>query len=116
MLAIDLEWRPDRRTSSSNPVAMVQLASSQHALIVRTCLLGGAAHQILCSFLRCMPINMLKRHTGRHVDQRRPRSSVQHDVLWICHVCMQCHCHMHRQYFMIRDDTLHAHHGHALPL
>lgn len=52
VLAIDLEWRPDRRTSSSNPVAMVQLASSQHALIVRTCLLGGAAHQILCSFLR----------------------------------------------------------------
>ncbi|KAL4422950.1 hypothetical protein ABPG75_009147 [Micractinium tetrahymenae] len=39
-IAIDLEWRPDFRPGSDNPVALVQLAAGSVCVLVRACLLG----------------------------------------------------------------------------
>lgn len=40
LIAIDLEWRPDFRPGSDNPVALVQLAAGRLCLLLRTCQLG----------------------------------------------------------------------------
>lgn len=49
-IAIDLEWRPDFRPDSDNPVALVQLAAGALCVLVRTCHVGFPAE--LQSFLR----------------------------------------------------------------
>ncbi|WIA18587.1 hypothetical protein OEZ85_010028 [Tetradesmus obliquus] len=41
VIAIDLEWRPEFAKGRSNPVAMVQLASSRVAVLIRTCRIVG---------------------------------------------------------------------------
>ena len=41
IIAIDLEWRPDHRPSSNNPVALIQLASGTACVLIRCCRLGG---------------------------------------------------------------------------
>lgn len=50
MVAIDVEWRPDFRPGSDNPVALVQLAADGLCVLVRTCCIGFPA--ALRSFLR----------------------------------------------------------------
>lgn len=52
VLAIDLEWRPDRRRWESNRVAMIQLASSTVAVLIRTCKLGFRLGPALSKSLR----------------------------------------------------------------
>eukprot|EP00887_Chlorella_sp_A99_P000411 scaffold13.g411.t1 len=44
-VAIDLEWRPDFWQGDDNPVALVQLAADELCVLVRTCLLSGAAQR-----------------------------------------------------------------------
>ncbi|PRW58907.1 Werner Syndrome-like exonuclease [Chlorella sorokiniana] len=43
MVGIDVEWRPDFRPGSNNPVALVQLAADGLCVLVRTCCLGFPA-------------------------------------------------------------------------
>ena len=52
VIAIDLEWRPDRGRNQSNRVAMIQLASKSVAVLVRTCKLGFRLGYALEDFLR----------------------------------------------------------------
>ena len=56
VLGLDLEWPADYAKGQSNPVALVQLASSDHALLVRTCLLSSEGKQVLMDFLRWVSI------------------------------------------------------------
>ena len=51
LIGIDVEWRPDFRPGSDNPVALVQLAADGLCVLVRTCRLGFPA--ALRNFLRC---------------------------------------------------------------
>ncbi|KAK9839236.1 hypothetical protein WJX81_003150 [Elliptochloris bilobata] len=62
LIAIDLEWRPDIRTSvamSGNPVALLQLASARMALLVRTCRMSFKLPPELASFLRDPSITLV---------------------------------------------------------
>lgn len=52
VIAIDLEWKPDRWQGSQNKVAMLQLASNNVALLIRTCNLGYKLMPVLDKFLR----------------------------------------------------------------
>ncbi|KAK9799701.1 hypothetical protein WJX73_000200 [Symbiochloris irregularis] len=52
VLAIDLEWKPDMRKGHSNDIALMQLASSHHALLIRVCRLTKEGKQSLVAFLR----------------------------------------------------------------
>ena len=52
MIAIDLEWKPERGRSQHHKVAMIQLASSTVALLVRTSSLGFKLGPDLDEFLR----------------------------------------------------------------
>ena len=52
VLAVDLEWRPDFRKGSCSQVALVQLSSSRHALLIRSCRLSATAKGMLATFLR----------------------------------------------------------------
>lgn len=56
LIAIDLEWRPDFRPGSNNPVALVQLAADGLCMLVRTCCIGFPA--ALRRFLRCIACNV----------------------------------------------------------
>lgn len=52
-IAIDLEWRPDRWTGSSSRVSLVQLASSNCAVLVRPSRMGWKLPPALRAFLWC---------------------------------------------------------------
>ena len=52
MVAIDLEWKPERGRGQHHKVAMVQLASSTVALLIRTSRLGFKMGLALEQFLR----------------------------------------------------------------
>ena len=52
LVAIDLEWRPEFRRGQHNKVAMIQLASSTMAVLIRTCKLKFRLHPALEDFLR----------------------------------------------------------------
>jgi ribonuclease D len=58
VIAIDLEWRPEfgRRFT---PVAMVQLASSRVAVLIRTCRMSYKLPAVLKAFLRDPAISLL---------------------------------------------------------
>ena len=53
VLAVDLEWRPDFHKGACSQVALVQLASARHAVLIRSCYLGSVAKKELKAFLRC---------------------------------------------------------------
>jgi hypothetical protein len=50
-VAIDLEWRPDRGQASSE-VALMQLATSFHCLLIRLCRFEKKSLPALVQFLR----------------------------------------------------------------
>ena len=54
VVAIDMEWRPDGfgGGGGSSRVALMQLASSSHVLLVRLCRMGFALPLVLAAFLR----------------------------------------------------------------
>jgi hypothetical protein len=51
VVAIDLEWRPTFTGGRFSPVALVQLASSRVAVLVRVCRMGHALPLVLKEFL-----------------------------------------------------------------
>ena len=53
VIGIDLEWRPDLRRGFQNRVALMQLASTTRAVLIRTCCMDGLP-PCLSAFLRCM--------------------------------------------------------------
>ncbi len=57
MVAIDLEWKPERGRGQHHKVAMVQLASSTVALLIRTSRLGFKLGTVLEQFLRYALLN-----------------------------------------------------------
>ena len=52
LVAIDLEWRPDFGACQSR-VALMQLATSSCAVLIRTCRLKHQLPPVLIQFLRC---------------------------------------------------------------
>lgn len=52
LVAVDLEWQPDFGTGRSR-VALMQLATSTCALLVRTCRMRYKLPAQLLDFLRC---------------------------------------------------------------
>lgn len=70
VVSIDLEWKPEWRRKDSSKVAMIQLATSTVALLIRMSHLGFKMQQDLEQFLRyddcdLLPIyNLLSRSQG----------------------------------------------------
>ena len=52
VVGIDLEWRPEYSRYFKNQVALMQLASSTCAVLLRTCRMEGLPPCIV-AFLRC---------------------------------------------------------------
>lgn len=52
LLLLMQEWRPDRGQGKASRVALLQLASSSVAVLVRTCLLGWQLPPCVQGFLR----------------------------------------------------------------
>ncbi len=62
LLAVDLEWVPDSSPAVSNPVAMLQLASTSCVLLVRTCRMQRRREMpaALLDVLRCVRLVQLQ--------------------------------------------------------
>jgi hypothetical protein len=52
LLTVMQEWRPDRGQGKASRVALLQLASSSVAVLLRTCLLGWQLPPCVQAFLR----------------------------------------------------------------
>lgn len=50
VIGIDLEWRPDHDRRNSNRVALIQLASSSVAVLIRVCQFGYVLPEVLRTF------------------------------------------------------------------
>lgn len=56
-MAIDLEWRPDYgQGKAASRVALMQLATSYHCLLIRLCRIDAKRLCALIQFLRCLTL------------------------------------------------------------
>ena len=51
IVGVDCEWKPDQK-AYENSIAMIQLASSSCAVLIRTCKFGGIPEEVF-EFCKC---------------------------------------------------------------
>jgi hypothetical protein len=76
VIAIDLEWKPDKRRSSNNKVAMVQLSSGTCAVLLHTAAMGYTLPAAARAFLASPDIKLLG-YSWDGWDERKFQSTFQ---------------------------------------
>jgi hypothetical protein len=73
LISIDLEWRPEFN-GNFTPVALLQLASSRTAVLIRTCRMGFQLHPAVKSFLQDPAVSLLGCGWGGADEQKMQRT------------------------------------------
>jgi hypothetical protein len=73
LISIDLEWRPEFN-GNFTPVALLQLASSRMAVLIRTCRMGFQLHPAVKSFLQDPGVSLLGCGWGGADEQKMQRT------------------------------------------